>query len=499
MRTTKFRDVLWQTARKMGLEPNENFMVTEAIALGQYLNQWVDRTFPSRDLPEWTTIHQFAPDTNHIVPWDAFAVDLAGGTMVKLGTVFEVYLIDPSTTYAPTATDYTEQPEGIHVGFEHGTYVWIKYQEPPPRFTAESWLADQNYVLDDVAYSYTTGEVYRSKATGNQGHDPATSFSVPPPNPQPPIVLDTELIQELIIGNPGATAQPQLVDVIFVLPDPDPIPDPPLVNTLFSVQVFDPNGVSLAIVSTTANGVDTLATIVNQLSNQLISALPTFTVGPGGPAFSIRLGNASNFTVSGLFRGFHGPFRNVPVNQIQPNIVGVSPVPGEPQVIQFGLTAAQVVPGTIYTLTFRDVAGGAHIITYVAVTGDDAGQILIALVTLVANAAMTDPFFIDVICAVDLTSLVATFSTTTAISLSAEMVLPGSPWWELVMFPRTLANMVIRGGYADILKEWGQTDKGAAEEQGAVGEGQIAAGKFEPTSVNTMTEQQTTNSRYKLQ
>src|SRR6266581_4634430 len=184
MRTVNFRDgVLHAVAYKLGLDPDQsNFLTNQAIPIGSYIDEWVRRIYDGRDWPEWTVTHKFAPTTDHIVPWDAIAIDLVippsvVGTLVQLGRILKVFLIDPTTTDAPIDTPFAILDDGIHVGYEYGQYVWIRYIAPPPKFTAIQWLVSSTYAKDDTVYSYTTGECYKSKVNNNIGHDPVSEGS----------------------------------------------------------------------------------------------------------------------------------------------------------------------------------------------------------------------------------------------------------------------------------------------------------------------------------
>jgi hypothetical protein len=72
----------------------------------------------------------------------------------------------------------------------------------------------------------------------------------------------------------------------------------------------------------------------------------------------------------------------------------------------------------------------------------------------------------------------------------------GGAWWELVPFPLALADQIIRGANADVLKEWGQTPEGQAEEQAVGSETAVRAQAF--TSQQTLTEERKPTSRYQL-
>lgn len=512
MRTVPFREVLHGVAYKMGLDPDQsNFLTNQAIPIGTYIDEWVRRTYDISDWPEWVVTHKFTPNASHIVPWDAPSSDFVSareplGTVLKLGRVLKVYLVDPATTNAPVDTPFTLKDEGIHVGYEHGTYVWIKFMAPPPRYTAVQWRSDNIFAKDDVTYSYTTGQVYKSKANGNIGHDPASTFSVPPiPHliePQPPSPApDTEVTQEWVAGNPGVIAQNQIVDAIYLI-DAGP-PDPPPANTRFYIEVRLDDGITVGDASNTTTGTETINDMLDDLAAQLtanVATFPTFTFSVNHTTKTLRVEDASNFTVTRAFWGlFTQPNINVPIVQIQPLLTTVAATPLTPQISTLTLTPEQVVPGAVYSLTFTDGNGVQHTVTYTAGDYDGAEQILSGLLAAITAAQATDDFFLTVSSTFDATSLTASFSVPLPFSVDAVAPPPGSSWWELVPFPRAIADQVMTGALGDLLDEWGQWDKGSMVQQAVPAESEIAATDFAPTPNPPLTSQQKPMSRYQLQ
>jgi hypothetical protein len=508
MRVANFRDdVLWAIAHKTGIDPDitrngQGIMPDQADAWVSFINSWVRRLYPSADYPQWTPINQFNVSPNHIVSWNAFTSDL--NATVKIERVLKVYLVNPETTWAAVDIPFRLTPQGIHVGYEHGSSVWIKYLATCPKFTAREWDANTTYALDQPTYSPRVGQCFRSKTSGNVGHDPSTSFSLPPGADQPsPLPLPTEIISSLEPPNPGVAGQSQIVQILFptsgssgaVLPV---IPDPPPLNARFFVEVADVNGALVGNATSMANGTDTLDLILTDLTNQLISALTGFTsVTADTDAFTIRIEDDSNFRVNQAFWGlFSKPNVALPVQQIQSYIPVIPPTDGKPQVIQFPLSdnSDQVTPGATYTLNFIDTAGVVHSVTYLSQTTDGAIQILSGLITQLQNAAQSDPFLQTVSATLDTTTPSDLFATPTAISINATMMLPGSPWWELVLLPVDLVDGCVRGTVADHLKAEGQADKGAAEEQLVPTEIQSVTGRIQAPQYDDLTDQ----SRQKL-
>ena len=149
-----------------------------------------------------------------------------------------------------------------------------------------------------------------------------------------------------------------------------------------------------------------------------------------------------------------------------------------------------MTPAAVYSLNFKDITGASHIVDYTATLDDGNQQILAGLIAAVQSGAFSDPFFAGVVSTLDTVSPLAQFSTNMKISLDAQMTLPGSPWWELVLMPIDLADQIMRGATADALKEWGQMQAGGAEEQLVPVESQVSSSKFATNQTPKLTGQQ---------
>lgn len=514
MRTCPFREVLHTVAEKVGMDPSQgNFQTDEAIPIGKWINQWVRRQYDGVDYPEWTVTHQFVPNNvNHIVLWDAYAIDLTAqarpaGTLVKLGRIIAVYLVNPATTNAPIETDYTLTPNGVHVGYDHGSSVWIKYIAPAPRFTAEVWSSSRTYKQDEAAYSSTTGEVYRSKSNSNRGHDPATSFSLPldPEVESPAIPPPTlEMTQDWVPDNPGIALLPQILVVSFATVSPPPPPsDTPANGEFFTVIIQDLEGNVLGEGADTADGSTPLTTIITNVATALGTDLGgNFTVTPDT---ANKLITVEGTNYAGAFTANNSNFRTVePISHFlkvvatQTYTPALAAATGLPRITRITITDSTTYPGFIYALEMIGTDGELHRVEYTSQIYDSSAQILQGLVSAVA--ASDDTFWETVQLAFDpdgLTLDVSIFdNASTDVHVDAPPPPAGGAWWELTPFPLALADQVIRGATADVLKEWGQTQEGMAEEQVVSQEAGIRTNAVSPSNA-PLTEQLTT-SRYRL-
>ena len=232
-----------------------------------------------------------------------------------------------------------------------------------------------------------------------------------------------------------------------------------------------------------------------------------FVITPTPAAFKIRLEDNSDFQLSTwqqqLVSG--GPVQANRRVQVQTYFAAVPPVPGVPQITQVTISQGQVKGCTIYTLIFRDPddAGAGdnfthatHTASYYAEAGEGITQILNGLAAAINGS--TDPWFAGNI-SVSVNPALGTLQIYSmgGVSTDASMTPENSTYWARVLFPYALMEPITRGAYSDGLREAGQTDKGMAEEQGAVAELGNRIGKAGPAAYNPLTDQQGPKLRYR--
>jgi hypothetical protein len=419
-----------------------------------------------------------------------------------LGRVLKVYLADPSVTDAPVETDFTLGRIGVHVGLEHGNSVWISYMPPPPKFTAVQWSSSITYQKDDVVYSYTSGEVYRSKATGNIGHDPVSTSSgpsddttvdreliVPPPT--------TEITQTFVPTNLGLASRNEIMEInLLGLSSPPDPSDPPPSGATWVISVIVEGG-SLGSAVHIANGTDTLAVVATDLKTQL-DALTGITATVNTTTFVITCSAAFWF---GLDQQTYQPsgqpaklLRSVITQTYSPAIPLAA---GLPQVTQTTITPQTTYPGGKYSLVVIDSLGVEHAVEYESMVYDDSIQIMQGIINA-AQAETDDDFWETVQFTFDPTGITLDLSMNDSGAVMFRTQQTGGAWWELVPFPKALADAVMRGAVADLNREWGQSDKAAAEEQVVPQETDIASTNFTAMPVLPLTSQQTQRSRYRI-
>jgi hypothetical protein len=495
MRTIPFKQVLWSVAYKLGLDPAVEFLTDEGESLCSYVNAWLRRSWDLQDFPEWTSITEFGVAANHMVPWRAFPV--GAPEPVELSRPLKVYLVDPRLTPYPIDTRFREWDEGLHVGFDHGATVWIKYMPVAPQFTSVKWDLARSYANGDLTYSPVSGECYSSLISGNLGNDPTIGFSAP---------LSAQITQAFVPGDAGHDAQNEIMDVFAILDGAPEGPDPPAPvpldpGTVFTLTVQDQAGITTyANVTHLVAAGETAVDVVNALVSALSAApgMAPFTITALPTQFQIRLETASDFRIA---KWQQGPVTGSMVHankrvQVQTYIPAVPPVPFVPQITQVTISLDQVRGCTTYTLTFREPDDpDPHTVSYYADAGEGRTQILSGLAAAIHGS--TDPWFTQITVSVDTTLGALTIYSMDGVSTDASMSPENSTYWARVLFPYALFEPVTRGAYSDGLREAGQTDKGMAEEQGAVAEAGDRIGKANAPTYTTLTDQQTPTLRYR--
>lgn len=502
MKTAKFRDVLWSVARKAGYSPESgNFISNQAIPIGEYINDWVGRLYAQEDWPEWTKIIRCTPNASHIVPYEAVTGNVFSTNPFKIGRVLTVYLVDPSTTRAPISTRFTLREEGIHCGYEHGTYVWIKYIEPAPEFTAAPWRAEITYAKDEPVYVPDTGDCYRSMINNNRGHNPVLFSS-------PPRQLTLDVTQDSIPDSPGRGAQNQIVRLYFQQVNPPPAPlDPPVNLGLFGVAIDDETGTTIASTSDAGDGVKTIADIMGIIRTALLAGLPGgWTLTNNTTDKTMDIENDSNFALNPTGNAYIDPSDPSVVHylksyQVQPYIPAFSSAGGQPQIMQLTFTDDDVVAGGEYILAFSGDDGILHSVSYTALDTDAVSNIIEGLLAAISAEIANDSFFERI--SVATAGSVITFTTRRTVGLNPTLERPVPPpegglYWRVVPFPDALFIPVVRGASGTLLGEWGQGDAQTREEGKVPAETQINSGDFETTPTPPLTTQQRALSRYKL-
>lgn len=495
MRVASFRDdVLWAIAYKLGLDPAKEFLTDEGESLASYINAWVRRTWDSADFPEWATIKEFAPDQNHIVFWRSFPS--GEPSPVVLSRPLKVYLVDPRLSPYPIDTPFREWDEGLHVGFDHGASVWIKYLGTAPRFTSVKWDATRSYGGGELTYSPQSGECYKSLVAGNLGNDPVLGFTA---------ALATSITQFALPPDPGQEEQDKILD-FYTIVDPPPAgplpPDPilPPAGTVIKLTLKDATlTTTLADVSYLVKTGDGANEIINGLAALLTAApgLAGFTITATPSQLQIRISHNSDFRIFAWqwTMPAGSSVKYLRRTQAQAYIALIPPSEGQPQITQVSFSQDQIKGCSTYTLTFRDLEGDVHTVSYYAAAGEGLSQIIAGLAGAIAGSS--DAWFNTIGVSADPTLGTLEFRTMGGISLDASMEPDTSTYWDRILFPYALIEPVVRGAYSDALREAGQTDKGMAEEQGAVQEQGDRINKAIAPAYNTLTDQQRPAPRYR--
>jgi len=492
MRIANFKDdVLWAIAYKAGLDPAQEFLTDEGESTASYINAWLRRTWEDRDWPEWAQTLEFTPDARHVVAYHSVPVGAA--LPVYLSRPLKVFLVDPLLSPYPIDTPFRLVDDGLHVGFDHGQTVWIRFLPPTPKFTSIKWDANRTYDKGEVTYSPEEGDCFTSRIHNNQGNDPSLGYTQ---------AIPSEITQKYMPPQPGVTGQPQKVDA-YALPAGDIItgvPTLPSPGQQFAMTIQDkPGGGGVVIASAfyTVPASPTWSTIITGIGNALRAApgLSAFTITDDVTNKKVTLQSSSNFRITNWALQGPGPTQKFQKQvQTQIYIADVPPFQGQAQITELTIGQQQVIACADYLVTFIDLEGGVHSVEYTSIEGDDVPQILLGLAAAISGSP--DTFFQDVVVNVDTTVGTIDFLTLGGVAIDATVSPESSAFWDKVYFPYALVEPVVRGAYADVMREAGQTDKAMAEEQGAIQEDADRANKAVSPAYDSLIDQQRPAPRY---
>lgn len=113
----------------------------------------------------------------------------APATVTPIGKVLKVYMNDPRLADGPFDIPFSLEDTNIHIGYVHGTTVWLKFMTRASIYTLESWSATVSFARGELVYDPTTGECYQSKQNNNLNH-PVTNASWWTIVPFPMVIAD---------------------------------------------------------------------------------------------------------------------------------------------------------------------------------------------------------------------------------------------------------------------------------------------------------------------
>jgi hypothetical protein len=264
------------------------------------------------------------------------------------------------------------------------------------------------------------------------------------------------------------------------------------------VAVLDANNTLIGDATVTADGIKTLKALWDAMLAILGPKLTGFTLAVLSTPLSLRITNLSGFKVNATYSV--GGIAVYPLN-VKQGQAYVPASPGSlatPKQIKLSISESEVIPTATYHLCFTSLDGKQHEVQYVSAGSDGAEQILIGLMNQIVALQGADPFFGSIQSTLD-PSPAVTFTIATTIakaSLDAVALPPGSIWWDYVAFPLALVDQVVRGAYADALKEEGQPDKGGPEEQQVPNEQSIRSAAYASKQFDGLSDQQIQRNRY---
>jgi hypothetical protein len=314
------------------------------------------------------------------------------------------------------------------------------------------------------------------------------------------ITLPIELVQEHLPPTMEMSARNKILDLGLTgtKPGPDPV-DPPEAGSVWSITISGTIFADSTLIPTThtATGSESLAAIATALATALSAAFPAFVsisadnTDPTKPV--IRIENNTDFSV---VAGWTSPepigdqfTSSSELHQIvrQPYTVGTPPAARSRQIVNVTLPEDMVMGDTVYSLAFLSPDGKQHYVEYGALHTDGAAQILTGLAAQITNSG--DAWMATVQPSIDTLNSVLTLSVQDEFSIEAALI-PGQViYWKIIQFPFELIDQVVRGAYANALKEEGQTDKATMEEKVVPQEMLVSVNSNVQSGADRMTDQ----------
>jgi len=170
MRNANFTwDLLIPMVQKMGITTDNNLLVDLAKAYAAFVNSAVKKLHDRFDFPDFVLLEQRTPDSNHYVAWEQPSLKI-------IHRALKVYQRDPRVTIPQFEIPFRTDATGVHVGYDHGTNIWLKYMEPAPQYPGSIWFSTITYNLGDrVLDANGDGNCYTAIQGSNTNHQPTIS------------------------------------------------------------------------------------------------------------------------------------------------------------------------------------------------------------------------------------------------------------------------------------------------------------------------------------
>jgi hypothetical protein len=152
----------------MGFDPLADFQSNIALSYATFVNIGVKKLHDRFDLPDWVLIEQRTPDTNHYISFEQLGQNV-------IHRVLKVFQRDPRVTIPQCDVPFRLDSNGVHVGYDHGTTVWLRYMQPAPQYAGVLWSSATTYQTGYRVVDPTSFESYVSLQNSNLNHQPNSS------------------------------------------------------------------------------------------------------------------------------------------------------------------------------------------------------------------------------------------------------------------------------------------------------------------------------------
>lgn len=157
---TTFKDVLWTVGRRLGFDPaGDAAWSTEKVFLTDMVNKAYRMAWEHWPWRQLMTITEETPTTHGSVTGAMYVV--RENSTRTLDYVESVWSADPRATGNAVNVPYRQESDGLYFYSGHPSTVWVRFRDEAPEFTSTDWVTATAYVIGDLVYVSTTGQVYK--------------------------------------------------------------------------------------------------------------------------------------------------------------------------------------------------------------------------------------------------------------------------------------------------------------------------------------------------
>jgi hypothetical protein len=163
MKTTPYRTIRDGVIQRMGIDPAQSLLPSQASAIAEYATTAAALAWGFYDWPDTTQIEQRAVVAGSIALYQT--------GLTPIGAVSAVYASDPAATGIAVELEFVVTDDALTItdaAYTTGD-VYVFFALPIPRFTDTAFSSGTTYAKGDLVYYNTTGDCYEAiqATTGN--------------------------------------------------------------------------------------------------------------------------------------------------------------------------------------------------------------------------------------------------------------------------------------------------------------------------------------------